>query len=179
MLDKLRIALVLFAIGIISGALIFATNSLTEDQIALNERNKEFGYYAEIFGLPAIPKDDEVTKTSLEGILTEEVEVFDAEGNLVGYIYKGFNQNSYGEVYVLVGIDKDGVIQQVVISSSTNTPNFVTKIKDNYLGNFTDQTADDVTFDAYTGATFTYGSVQKIVDAATAYFVTNRGVTNE
>ncbi len=179
MLDKLKVAVVLVVIGAISGALIFGANYITEDVIIANAIEKEFNYYAEIFDLDAIPTEENVEKTLLDGVLTEEVVLYDNLGAVVGYIYKGADKNSYGDVDVLVGVNLDGTIRSVVISNSSNTPTFVNIIKTEYLVNFEGQDMQDVTFDAKTGASFTYGSVQKIVDAASTYFQENRGVTND
>lgn len=179
MLDKLKTALVLVVIGAVSGALIFGTNSLTEDQISANVKNQEFGYYAEIFELDAIPEEEDIVVTTIDGVLSVEMQIFDANDDFAGYIYKGEDTNSYGDVTVLVGMNTDGTIQQVVISDSSNTPIFVKKIEADYLLPFIGQTADNVLFDERTGASFTYGSVEKIVDAAATYFEANRGGAND
>ncbi|QMS84282.1 FMN-binding protein [Candidatus Xianfuyuplasma coldseepsis] len=179
MLDKLKTALVLVVIGAVSGALIFGTNLLTEDRIEENIRNQEFGYYAEMFDLDAIPAEEDVVETPLDGPLEVELELFDGDGNFAGYIYRGSDKNSYGDVTVLVGITTNGTIQQVVISDSSNTPIFVKKIEGDYVTPFIGQDVSNVTYDERTGASFTYGSVEKIVDAAVTYFETNRGGAND
>jgi Na+-translocating ferredoxin:NAD+ oxidoreductase RnfG subunit len=89
-------------------------------------------------------------------------------------VYFSKEQNSYGTVDVLVGIDVSGVIKQVVISSSTNTPNFVKKIEQNYLEPFMSQAVNDVEFDASTGATYTYTSVSAAVTKAADFFASER-----
>lgn len=172
MLDKLKTAIVLVAIGAISGFLIWGTNEITAEGIADNNVLREQSYYASIF---EVEGDITFTSTKIEGTLSEEVEIFDASGVSLGYVYKGTETNNYGDITVLIGITNEGTIKNVVISGTTNTPTFVKKIKDNYLSPFTGQSTDSVTFDERTGASFTYGSVETMVDAASTYFETNRG----
>jgi len=178
MMNKLKTALVLAIIGIVSGALIFGTNELTEDGIIEIRAERERAYYKEIFGLD---ETDEITFTTLEltGDLVEEVTIFDATGNELGYIYKGEETNTYGSITVLIGVRLDGTIASVVISNTTNTPIFVKRIENDYLSPFAGQDTSDVTFDAQTGASYTYGSVEKFVDLAAQYYQVNRGGDND
>jgi len=174
MLDKLKTALVLVVIGAISGLLIFGANEVTQDGIAANRLAKEQGYYREIFDLVEGADITTVT-TDLTGDLDEEITVSDFSGTVLGYIYKSTETNNYGDITVLVGIAVDGTISKVIISSTTNTPTFVNKIEKNYLDPFDGQATDDVVYDARTGASYTYGSVSKFVEASSSYYEANRG----
>ncbi len=173
MLDKMKTTIVLVIIAAISGALIFAANEMTKDTIIENRIIREENLYKEIFGLES---DDVITyeKLSLDGNLAEEVTVIDSDGIIIGYVYKGDERNNYGDIIVLIGVNTNGTIADVKISETTNTPNFVKKIKDDYLSPFAGQSTSNVEFDDKTGATFTYGSVSKFVEAASDYFQ-NRG----
>ena len=176
MLDNLKKALVLFAIGAISGLSIWAVNLATEEKIAENERNRELDFYREILTIDAtstlgtleVELKDGITEvtvfedSNINGILEDTETVF-------GLVYKGETSNSYGDITVLVGL-KDDAILSVVISGRTNTPNFVNHVEKNNLGNFTDMSVDGVTFDEKTGATFTYGSVKDVVTLATTAY---------
>jgi electron transport complex protein RnfG len=178
MMEKLKTALVLVIIGAISGFLIYGANELTEDGIAQIRSEKEQNYYKEIFDLSS---DADVTFDfiSLDSVLEQEVVLTDSNNQVIGYVYKGTDNNNYGMVTALVGIGVDGKIANVVISNTTNTATFVKNIETNYLSPFSGQDSAAVTFDAKTGATYTYGSVSKIVDLATTYFQENRGVNND
>ncbi len=182
MLDKLKVALVLVVIGAISGFLIYYTNEVTYEKIAEARAQQELDFYKDIFELEETVELDkemiDANSVDLDNGMTE-VPVYDVDGNLIGYVYKGSETNNYGDITVLVGISLDGKIQDVVISQSTNTPTFVKKIKDSYLGNFKDQDASDVTLDERTGASYTYGSVSKFVTLGTEYYATERGATND
>lgn len=174
MLSKLKTALVLFVIGALSGLIIFSVNNLTEDVIAENQQTTEEGYYREIFHLA---EDVAISfeKNDLTGGLDQEVVLYDSSDAVIGYIYKALDNNNYGNVTVLVGITVDGLISSVVISDFSNTPTFVNRIKTNYLAGLSEQAADDLTFDSKTGATYTYTSVVKVVENASAYYLESRG----
>ncbi len=174
MLDKLKIAMVLVIIGALSGIIIYGVNELTEETIAENKINTEVSYYKELFNLSS---DTNITYDTLdlEGYLEQEVVVYDDGGSVIGYIYKATDKNNYGEVTVLVGITVDGIISNTVISSTTNTPTFVQTIKDKYIDNFSNQAVDNFTIDSTTGATYTYTSVVVIIEAASTYYLENRG----
>ena len=174
MLDKLKVAVVLVVIGAVAGLLIYGTNALTEEPIEINLLEQEENYYKEIFSLDETTEID-VVKHDLDGDLEQEIIIRDTLGNVIGTIYKGSERNSYGDITVLVGIAVDGTIANVIIASTTNTPTFVKNIEKNYLPNFVGRDSSDVTFDAKTGASFTYGSVQGFVEAATAYYQANGG----
>jgi Na+-translocating ferredoxin:NAD+ oxidoreductase RnfG subunit len=173
MASKFKTAIVLVIIAAFSGLSIFAVNDASEPGILENRRIREENNYKAIFGL-----DESVVisfeKTTIEDGL-EEIEILDASDQVIGYIYKGENQNNYGEVVVLVGILPNQRIESVIISSTTNTPNYVNKIKGEILDNFAGQAVDEVTFDSKTGASFTYGSVKNTVIKATEYYEQNRG----
>jgi len=173
MRDNLKKAFVLFLIGVISGLSIWAANEATEENIALNERNRELDFYREILTI-----DESVVLNTvdvdLSDILTEVTVYEDVNENAIlddgetvfGLVYKGDTSNSYGDITVLVGV-KDDAILSVAISGSTNTPNFVKKVEKNIRVSFEGMSVDDVSFDDKTGATFTYGSVKSIVTLAT------------
>ena len=176
MLSKLKTALVLLLIGAFSGGLIYIVNEITAPIIAENELARKIDFYSEIFDQDSVQFKDCTTDAAETGETFElrdscptavsETFIYDTEDNYLGTVYEGSDVNSYGNISVLVGINNDGSIAMVVINNSTNTPNFVKRIENNYLGNFMDYTVDNVEFDSKTGATYTYTSVSKIVELA-------------
>ena len=176
MLDKLKIALVLVVIGALSGIIIYGVNLATEQDIIDNRIAREQGFYKDLFNID----EKEITTTSDPVLLDvngldEELIMYDADGNILGYIYKSTLKNNYGEVTVLVGITTDGTISNAVIANTTNTPTFVQTIKSKYIGNFSNQVVDDLQIDSKTGATYTYTSVVDVVTSATSYYIESRG----
>ncbi len=174
MWDKIKIALVLFVIGSLSGIIIYGVNSLTEETIAQNKIEREVSYYKELFNLV---DSTEITYDifDLDNNLDQEVTIFDSNDNIMGYIYKGTDINNYGEITVLVGITTDGEISNVVISSTENTITYVQIIKSEYIANFSGQDVDEFIIDDRTGATFTYTSVVGIITTASEYYSESRG----
>lgn len=175
MFDKIRIAIVLVVIGAISGFTIYSANLVTKDKIAQNMIEKERGYYRELFYLDDDAEITFETNDFTDQEIAQEIVLYDANDQIIGYIYKGTDKNNYGEVIVLLGITPDGKISNVVISSTTNTPTFVKVIKNDYLAPFNDQDVNNITVDGNTGATYTYTSVVEIVESASSYFLENRG----
>lgn len=171
MLDKLKVAFVLFLIGSLSGASIYLVNEATEDEITLKRYEQQVALYEEIF--PAI---DTFETIELDGLITSKITILDESNEIIGYIYQGKLTNNYGVLSVLVGITKDGVLGNVIIASSTNTPTFVQVIKDGHLSGFAGQDINnDLEIDTRTGATYTYTSVVDVVTAAAVYQLENGG----
>ena len=171
MLDKIKVAFVLFLIGALSGASIYFVNEATVEAIADNRLEQEIGLYEEIF-----PEIDSFTKEDLDGLLVSKVTILDVQGECLGYIYKGDLTNNYGVISVMVGITKDGLVANTIISASTNTPTFVQTIKSDYLSGFSGQDInEEIQIDTRTGATYTYTSVVTVVNAAVTYQLENGG----
>ena len=172
MVSKLKTAIVLVIIGAMSGFLIWGVNEMSKDGILENREIREQGYYKEIFDL-----DENIeitfTKSVIDGL--EEVVLLDSSDEVIGYIYKMNDTNAYGSSVILVGISPDGVIQNVIISSSINTPTYVKAVEDDNLPGLSNQNVSSVEYDGTTSATFTYGSVKKVVDASVSYYLENRG----
>lgn len=185
MLDKMKTAFVLLLIGAFSGGLIYIVNEITAPIIEENELNRKIAFYSEIFDQEEVVFKDCTTDATLlvpsegqtEDDITYELRdvcpsdvsetyIYDVNGTYLGAVYEGSEVNSYGDISVLVGINSDGAISMVVISGSTNTPNFVKRIENNNLEKFSTYTVDNVEFDSSTGATYTYTSVSNIVKLA-------------
>jgi Na+-translocating ferredoxin:NAD+ oxidoreductase RnfG subunit len=162
MLVNFKKALVLFMIGIISGLGIWAANELTADTIAANIKDREESFYKEILEIDQDTLIDYTFHDLGDGVTEILVFEFENDTNVFGLIYKGEDANSYGDVTVLVGV-KDDAVLKVVISDSTNTPNFVKRVEKNNLDHFIGMSTNDVRYDEKTGATFTYGSVKDLV----------------
>lgn len=164
MLDKLKVAAVLLIIGAISGVLIWGVNELTAGDIEANAAVREQALYRTIFNI----SEDEtlvIEEIILEGVLTKEVIIYDANDHIIGRVFQGYDTNNYGDITVLVGVNTDNTIQNVAIQQTTNTVTFVKKIENNYLAPFANQDVLDIQYDSKTGATYTYTSVATIVEA--------------
>jgi Na+-translocating ferredoxin:NAD+ oxidoreductase RnfG subunit len=166
MFNKLRIAGTLLIIGIISGLSIWGTHELTKDDIAANRRAAQFEIYVDMFPDMFIPEDiGEITEDIENNIIKEKITVEDSSGNLLGYILKGSETNSQGFIEVIIGVETNGEIIDVQISSTENTPNYVQDLMP-YIDNFSGQSLQDVSYDASTGSTVTYDSIKKMIEAS-------------
>ncbi|MFW6320085.1 MAG: FMN-binding protein [Bacillota bacterium] len=166
MFNKLRIAGTLLIIGLISGLSIWGTHELTKDDIAANRRAAQFEIYVDMFPDIVIPEDiDEITEEVENNIIKEKITAEDSSGNVLGYILKGSETNSQGFIEVIIGVEADGEIIDVQISSTENTPNYVQDLKP-YIEDFSGQTLQDVSYDTNTGSTVTYDSIRKMIDAS-------------
>lgn len=191
MLAKFKTAFVLVVIAGLSGLLIYFVNEMTYQDIIDNAIAREEDFYKEIFDIDEAIELDSV-KTDLDGLINQEVIVKDIDGNVYGIIYRGQEKNSYGSITVLVGVSSDDTIKQVVISGTDNTPNYVKKLTKSrpalpeydieavpsFMDHFVGQDGANLTFDASTGASYSYGSVTVIVTEAMTLYE-SRGEGNE
>ncbi len=195
MLPKLKIALILFVIGAVSGAGIVGVNSFTEDIIEANRLREEHEAYFDIFGLD-MPEEFDVDEEPQDVYCRREVKGYDADretigeivffcvadedvyeravaydkdGNRLGQVFRVDDVNNHGEISTLVAFDGNFEILDVRIVHTTNTPNYVQRIEDDYLGDFAGQDIRDVDFyDGSTGATITYNSIRQAVNLTAA-----------
>ncbi len=175
MFSKFKIAFVLLLIGAFSGLAIWGTYTLTYDQIQENRARARLEMYLDMFpDMDTTLEDpDDISGPILGMRLVEEpehssvfevYEVYDSNSNQLGYVMRGRGNNDFGYAEVIVGVDMNGVIIDVLISDTDNTPSYVTPLINNYLVNFAGQTLSDVSFDSNTGATATYGVVRRVVE---------------
>jgi len=167
MLDKLRIALVLFVIGSLSGLSIVGVHRITEERIAENRLQKQYEAYMDIF--PDMDINNMDIEEIEDDIIHERITARDNDGNVLGFIFVGQAQGFNAPNTVLLGVDANGVVVQVVISATDDTPNYVNNIRENYLPNLKGQQIFEMSYDANTGATGTYNSVRTVIQAATQF----------
>jgi uncharacterized protein with FMN-binding domain len=118
--------------------------------------------YAEIY-----PDMVDYERTFVQGFSTikSRISILDESGSEIGALYEGFHYNSMGSVSVHVGI-KEGSIVKVTIPAHNNTAGYVNNLVETYLPNLNGQSTSDITYDAKTGATITYESIQDIINEA-------------
>jgi len=169
MLDKLKVAAVLVLIGAISGFLIYSVNNMTKEDIQKNADVRAEMLFKEIFDLDESTEID-LDIVLLDGTIVKQVTVSEKGGDVLGVVYQGYDTNNYGDITVLVGVNSEGIIQNVAISESGNTVTFVKNIENNYLAPFANQDLSNVSYDTKTGSTYTYTSVSKIVNAVSVLY---------
>ena len=182
----LRDALILFAITLISAALLACVYTLTKDPIekAANEA-KQKAYETVYPGATFAPLEtaDDLLATvngvfaadTAEGIgvslkraaVTEILRASDKDGNAVGYVVSASSKSGYGgEITAAVGVTNAGEICGFTVLSHSETAGFGAKCDEpeyqkTFLG---DKSVADV--DMISGATYTSNALKEICGAA-------------
>lgn len=130
-----------------------------ETALELHDRQAK---YAEIYDQMAT-----VERTYVQGYdtLLRRIAVYDDSGSEVGVIYEGHDVNSQGPITVYAGIT-DGTIEKVTIPYHGNTPDYVGPLVEDHIDPLAGTDTDNISYDADTGATVTYESVQSVIDEA-------------
>ncbi|MBQ8028580.1 MAG: RnfABCDGE type electron transport complex subunit G [Clostridia bacterium] len=176
-------ALALFLICLVSSALLAFTNSITKEKIAQNAVETENASRqivltgAESFG--------EVSQR--ENGLTV-CEAFDAEGNVIGYVYTSSAKGYGGSIGVMIGYDTEGTITGIEILSHGETPGLGAnatgdKFKLQFSGKsgpltVNKNSGEGQNIQAITAATITSKAVTSAVNAATEDFMKTIGGGN-
>ena len=101
----------------------------------------------------------------------EFYEIYNSDGQLIGYALTAKGNGYGGEINILIGIDTDYNIMKISIISNTETPGLGTQIKESFFTDqFTGLGTDDVELssdggkiDAITGATISSKAVTDAV----------------
>lgn len=164
--DFLKPFLVLVIICIVASALLAATNAMTADVIAANEKAAMEATRREV--LPG--------SESFEEIATEEIAGVDSickESTGLGYVITARSKGYGGDVVVTVGIDANGQIVGVKANVSTETQGVGTKAaKAEYLAQYMGDPANAENAELITSATFSSTAVKTSVNAAIAAYNT-------
>ncbi len=182
----LRDALILFAITLLSAALLACVYTLTKDPIekAANEA-KQKAYETVYPGASFSPLDggeellatvnDTFANDKAEGVgislkrahASEILRATDKDGNAVGYVVSALSKSGYGgEIDAVVGVTDAGEICGFTVLSHSETAGFGAKCDDpEYQKTFVGKhLATDV--DVISGATYTSNALKEICGAA-------------
>ncbi len=159
-----KIALVLGLIAGISGLLIAAVNSLTEDKIAENELNKKNELVEEFFpdadtkSINWIEVDEKYSKVE------EKTEIKNKNGDIEGSVYVASGTNAYGEIILVLAVNNENEIIGIKYLSLNQTPGFGDKVDtDEYKDKYVGQEIESINVDAVSGATYSSNLVSDIV----------------
>ena len=166
MSSKIKMALTLTVIGLLSGASIWAVNELTAPVIADNQARAELAIFFEFF-----PDGNSVESAPIEdGILDTEYTIKDRSDTILGYVLRGVSEGYGGRMTVLVALNPSGDIVDVKVTAHSETPNILTPLLRDFVPNLKGQPIADVTYDASTGATASYRAIQNVVNATRNVF---------
>ena len=184
MKEILRLCFVLTVIAAVSAGVLAFVNQQTEEPIKNAMKEEEMTAVKSV--LP--PFDNEADKDTLT--LRDETTEYKCyrgrkEGEIVGVAFAIIAPNGYsGEIKVMVGVDKEGVVQGVQILDHRETPGLGAKIetagfRDQYKGKSLadpevwDVIKDGGTFKHITGATISSRAVTHSIARALEFFTAN------
>lgn len=113
MKNHLKIASVLSLIALVCALIIASVYLLTTPIVEANAIKAELAARQSIFPAYDLEKSEELESSS--SAVTSKILAKDKEGNELGYLYTVSETNSYGNITLMVAIDKDGNVLQVEI----------------------------------------------------------------
>ena len=119
MKEKLITGITLFLIAAVSGLLLEQVNSLTQPVIIEAREVRINNAYRALF--PTFDRFESFGDIDAEFIVDGAV-VFDAQSNVLGYVYQVAALNDHGSIGLLVGIDVAGVVVDYVELDFNQTP---------------------------------------------------------
>ena len=184
MSKELKNTLVITAFALVSGLALGAVHQVTagpiaaQKQQALNEAYSAVISEAANFTDKAIePYDDADHNAQVASVLSAE----DASGTNVGYVVNVVSHGGYGgDIGFSVGIKNDGTIENISITSISETPGLGMKAQTepDFVGQFLGQSVDNdyvlgENVTAITSATFTSRCMTNGINAALKYYTNN------
>lgn len=162
----LHLTLVLFIISALSGILLGATNLLTKDKIAENQRIKIENGIKQIFPDASYRNYEGFEKGK---ILLNLYEVLDENEEVIGYVFNVNGPKAMDEINALVGIDVEGKITGIAFIKVTETKGIGDVIMkksfyEQYLGE------PKASYDTIAGSTISTRSMNEAVMEAQKYF---------
>ncbi|HAS73312.1 MAG TPA: electron transporter [Clostridiales bacterium UBA8960] len=146
MKDIIKTGLVLLIVSLVAALALGMTNEVTKDKIAeqrflANELAKK-----EVLSIAAVFED--ITGENLEMLkdkfqpITEAYLGKDANGDVIGYVFKSTPTGFGGNIEVVTGIDVDGNVTGLRVGSHNETPGLGAKAKDEaFFGQYAGKSA--------------------------------------
>ena len=181
-------ALALLLIAGVSSFLLAFVNDVTAPIIAEREAAERAEAMAAVLPAAATFSEDKTVSLTVDGEDEEIVyyEGLDSTGALVGYVFTASGAGYGGDVAVMTGVDMDGVVTNIEITSINETPGLGMRAQEEsflsqYIGKSgsltVSKTAAGDEIQALTGATITSTAVTDAVNAALAAWQTITGGT--
>ena len=171
-------AITLGAIAMASGLLIAGTNLITKDRIAAYEQKKINEGLASIYDVDVKTMKSETAELdkTFDYVSNAYYVVKDENDAPMGYAFKTKGTNSYGDISLIVGFNKDYVYKGVAVV--TNGQSFASTLKKNYLDPLVkdNKTVDEV--DVSCGATYGAKLTRDMINSATSAAEYLKGANN-
>ena len=181
-------ALALLLIAGVSSFLLAFVNDVTAPIIAERETAERAEAMAAVLPAAATFSEEKTVSLTVDGEDEEIVyyEGLDSTGALIGYVFTASGAGYGGDVAVMTGVDMDGVVTNIEITSINETPGLGMRAQEEsflsqYIGKSgsltVSKTAAGDEIQALTGATITSTAVTDAVNAALAAWQTITGGT--
>lgn len=164
-------ALVLTLIASVCAALIASVNLFTSPIIKKNNEEKKAKLCQEIFEAYTADKSETILDDFTSDSIEEMIVAYDANGNLLGFIYTVKGSNAYGEIKLLLGITSEMKLAgvQFITNGQSFSNETDTHLKNQYKENMTEADVDHLDLsnsDVTAGATFASKLIRNLVKAA-------------
>ena len=193
---------IMLIITIIAGGILGSVNEMTKGPIAVMEEknikkaNARVFVNADSFSEDILDKDlmSECLGEEYSGVyITEALEAYDLEGNVLGYVFEVTSKEGYGgDIVFRIGLQNDGTTTAIHITQISETAGLGMKAPEVTVPQFVERSAEnyelvksgavlDTQINAISGATITSKAIVKGVNASLAYFraISEGGVVNE
>ena len=171
-------AITLGAIAMASGLLIAGTNLITKDSIAAYEQKKINEGLASIYDVDVktMKSDTAELDKSFDYVSNAYYTVKDENDTPMGYAFKTKGTNSYGDIALIVGFNKDYVYKGVAVVS--NGQSFASTLKKNYLDPLVKDNKNVDEVDVSCGATYGAKLTRDMINSATSAAEYLKGANN-
>lgn len=186
-IELLKNTLIMLCIALVAGGILGFVYEITKDPIAMRVAEQKKLANQQVFMLASDFSDSMVNSPTLvsgfDGVdITDCLEAYDTEHNLLGYVIEVTSHEGYGgDIVFRIGIELSGNINAISITSISETaglgmrapevlaPQFRNRNELSFEVVKTGSVADNQ-IDAISSATITSKAVTKGVNAALAYF---------
>ncbi len=163
----IKLVITLAIISGLSGFLLTYVNDITDPIIQKGLEEKEFSIVESLY-----PDVDHMQKNEINEDINYIIDVYNANDELLGYVYSVSGSNGYGDITTLLAIDVNDNITGIDFLEFSQTPGFGDKLLDEeYLNQFKNLDINAPYVDGVSGATFSSKLVQEEVQTITNYYL--------
>ena len=173
MYDTVKLAVRLMGFALVAALLLAVVNAFTAGQIEQNTRKKINAARQEVIGDYAF--EEAQADISEAKFITGVYRALDGE-ECVGYVYELESRGYGGTVYLCLGVDMNGSVTGVKVSSHVETKGLGTDSEKKFMAGFDGMEAVEgaaLQVDGISGATVSSNAVKNAVDEAVTHFANN------
>lgn len=173
MSDTVKLAVRLMGFALVAALLLAVVNAFTAGQIEKNTREKINEARREVIGEYEFEEAD--ADVSGSEYITGVYRAVEGE-ECVGYVYELESRGYGGTIYLCLGVDMNGNVTGVKVSSHVETKGLGTESEKKFMAGFVGMEASEgsaLQADAISGATISSNAVKNAVDEALTHFENN------